>query len=129
MSDVTAIDATPTLLSCLKAHNKPVTDLTFHPDNVQLASCSLGNSVVLCNLSFPDRRCYNFMGHTDQVTAVEFSNSGKLLASCSRDKSVRLWVPTIEGRCGKFVAHTATVTTVCFSPDDRKVSAVLFVLL
>lgn len=49
-----------------------------------------------------------------------FSPSGHLVASVSRDRSVRLWVPSIQGETGEFRAHTGTVRSVHFSPDGQR---------
>ena len=51
---------------------------------------------------------------------VRFSPSGNLLASCSRDKCVRLWVNNVEGRSTDFKAHTSAIRSVDFSPDGSK---------
>lgn len=53
---------------------------------------------------------------------VKFSPSGNLLASCSRDKNVRLWVNNVEGRSTDFKAHTAAIRSVDFSPDGSKLA-------
>lgn len=43
------------------------------------------------------------------------------MASASRDKTVRLWVPTVTGSTGVFKAHSQTVRSVQFTSDGSKV--------
>lgn len=66
-------------------------------------------------------RSYRFQGHNEAVMDITFSPSGKYMASASRDKTIRLWVPTVTGSTGVFKAHSQTVRSVEFSSDGRKV--------
>ena len=59
------------------------------------------------------------VGHQQPVVQVGFSPNGRLIASASFDKSVRLW----DATTGKFVTamrgHIERVYQVCWSADSR----------
>ena len=42
------------------------------------------------------------------------------MASCSRDKTVRLWTPNVKGDVTVFKAHTSSVRSVEFSGDGEQ---------
>ncbi|KAJ8727179.1 hypothetical protein PYW08_015576 [Mythimna loreyi] len=110
----------PSLEKQLKGHRNGITALYFSPNEQQIASSSLDNSVLLWDLR-GTMRSYRFQGHDEAVMDVTFSPSGKYMASASRDKTVRLWVPTVTGSTGMFKAHSQTVRSVQFSPDGTKI--------
>lgn len=58
------------------------------------ASGSMDSCLMVWHMK-PQSRAYRFTGHKDAVTCVNFSPSGHLLASGSRDKTVRIWVPNM----------------------------------
>src|SRR6267143_1805902 len=58
-------------------------------------------------------------GHATWVTSVAFSPDGKLLATASADKTVKLWLVHNRQEIRSIPAHTAWVTAVAFSPNGQ----------
>jgi WD40 repeat protein len=60
-------------------------------------------------------------GHSNWVTAVAFSPSGKQIASGSQDWTIRLWDATTGGLQKTLKDHSFGVRAVAFSPDGKQI--------
>ncbi|KAK7198933.1 notchless-like protein [Novymonas esmeraldas] len=85
----------------------------------RLVSCSDDNTMFLWNPQQSATPVARMTGHQGVVFHIQFSPDGTMLASCSADKSVKLW----NAEDGKFITtfrgHVAAVYHVSWSLDSR----------
>lgn len=82
-------DPAPILLRHFRGHHGPITCVTYNQHSNKLASSSTDKSVNLWNTE--DRiRCYKFTGHSDAVNGVAWSHNGQLMATASKDRTIKV---------------------------------------
>ncbi|KAF1817386.1 WD40 repeat-like protein [Eremomyces bilateralis CBS 781.70] len=64
-------------------------------------------------------------GHATCVTALAFSPDGKVAASASDDKTVRLWDTGSGAALQTLERHADEIVTVTFSPDGKTIASAL----
>jgi WD40 repeat protein len=90
--------------------------VAIHPDG-KLVATSFDNMIELLDVSSAKPR-KTLKGHTERVWALSFSSDGKLLASASSDKTVKLW-DLATGQPRATLPHAADVFQVAFLKGDR----------
>ncbi|MUG93169.1 hypothetical protein F7734_12295 [Scytonema sp. UIC 10036] len=70
------------------------------------------------------RNINSLSGHSDSVLYVAVSPDGKIVASGSRDRTIKLWNLTTVELLTTFIGHSSPVLAVDFSPDGQTLASV-----
>jgi WD40 repeat protein/predicted Ser/Thr protein kinase len=95
--------------------------LSYSPDGRWLAVRAPNEKTVLLLDARTHEEAARFSGHDDRVWSAAFSPDSRLLASCSRDRTVRVW-QVGSGECRELRGHTNEVFTAAFHPDGKRLA-------
>ena len=74
----------------LKGHTGAVLNVAFSPDEKQIVSGSLDETIKVRDVQ-SGQEIFTFQGHTESVFSVAFSPDGKSIVSGGKDGTLRLW--------------------------------------
>ena len=63
------------------------------------------------------------LGHIDALTSIEFSPNNELVASASKDGTVRVWTTADGAEVQRFTGHDAPALSVVFAPNGKQIAS------
>lgn len=104
----------------LRGHATRVKCISLSPSEKEFVSCSNEDASVMLNSFTVGDEVGIFTSHQETVICTAFSPDGKLLATSSKDRSMKLW-DVMTTKLLLTYNHSKVVICCCFSPDSRYV--------
>jgi WD40 repeat protein len=107
----------------LRGHRGSVLALTHDPSVPRGRFVTAGGmaGIVVLDLWENDRVVRSLTGHEAPVYSLAFAPCGSLLASGSRDRTVRLWNTETGEALTTLGGHDGTIAALAFTPDGRSI--------
>ena len=96
-------------------------NIVFSKDKITAATTYGSNHIIIYDLNTQGVQNI-FKGHSKRVNCLSFAPDGKILASGSQDKSIRLWNVTTGENKKKLNGHYEEVSHVMFKDDETLIS-------
>jgi serine/threonine protein kinase len=71
----------------------------------------------------PQKKALGTLSHLDQITALALTADGKVLASASSDKTIKLWDVAKKESITTWLAHQETIASLAFSADGKTLAS------
>lgn len=110
---------TPAEKAKLEGHGDAVWAVVWAKDG-SLATAGADRKIKLWNAEGKEQATLE--GHKDWISDLAFSPDGALLASCSHDRTARLWDVKEKKETASFGPHGSTCWSVAFSPDGAQLA-------
>jgi WD domain, G-beta repeat len=119
-------------LGILTGHQQAVDAISFHPDRPNLLFSSGKDGLIKSWQVDKEKELISIDSHQRKVTSIAISNDGKLLASGSSDRTIKIWNLDLDGNISidpvmTLKTHRLAVNQIAFNPDlnnDVKLASV-----
>ena len=108
---------TQSMITTLEGHERFCQYTEFSPSGKFILTSSIDNSARIWNSVSLDH--VTTVKQPSWVTCATFSHNEQLLATCSKDKLVRLWDTNTWHEICAMAGHESEIRMVSFSPDDK----------
>ncbi|KAK4776262.1 hypothetical protein SAY86_004950 [Trapa natans] len=95
-------------------HSGPTLDVDWR-NNVSFATSSTDSMIYVCKIG-ENRAIKTFAGHQEEVNCIKWDPTGSLLASCSDDKTAKIWSLKHDKYLHDLKEHTKEIYTLRWSP-------------
>lgn len=108
------------MINCYNGHSKPVQRIRFFPKVGHfLLSCSLDCKVKLWDVNTHKKCVRTYLGHTESVRDIYFTNDGRHFISAGFDKLIHYW-DTEVGKVVQSFTNKKIPFCAVIHPDDDK---------
>jgi len=95
-------------------HKNAISDIDWMSKNC-FASCGIDHDIFVCQID-TEHKIRTFVGHTDEVNVIKWNPQGRLLASGSKDTSIKIWSMKHNNCVQSFHGHRGEIHTIQWSP-------------
>jgi WD40 repeat protein len=68
-----------------------------------------------------DQSVMTLRGHSDEVYGIAISPDGKRIASCSEDKTIKIWDASTGAELMTLSGHEDSIWSISYSPDGKRI--------